>query len=202
MSESSLNFSAASSAFSQQALNKAMMEAVEFVHAEGWGANPTLFALAPTSMLVDQLAELPGLDDDAGSAPLTLVVQDHLPEHIDPGSEELADYCARLAWPQEVAGVVLAQEIMFRDVSAATDGGTDAGSTGASEPRQARLFSGVLRDDEIELTLLQIRPSDEEIAEAGPFTEDEISLRGGPNVAPGVIAALRYGLEQDPEEML
>ena len=27
----------------QQALNKAMMEAVEFVHAEGWDAGPTLF---------------------------------------------------------------------------------------------------------------------------------------------------------------
>ena len=28
--------------FNQQALNKAMMEAVEFVHAEGWEAPPTL----------------------------------------------------------------------------------------------------------------------------------------------------------------
>lgn len=177
--------------FPQQALNKAMMEAVEFVHAEGWDAKPTLFALVPTAMLVDQLAELGGLDDDAQASPLTLVVQDHLPEHIDPGSEELADYCARLAWPHEVEGVVLAQEIMFRDASAEDP-----------EPRQARLFSGVLRDEDKELTLLQILPSEEEIAEAGPFAEDEISLRGGPNVAPGVIAALRYGLEQDPEEVI
>ena len=39
----------------QQALNKAMMEAVEFVHAEGWDAPPTLFGLVPTQLLVDEL---------------------------------------------------------------------------------------------------------------------------------------------------
>ena len=42
---------------SQPALNKAMREAVEFVHAEGWEAPPTLFALVPTSLVADQLAE-------------------------------------------------------------------------------------------------------------------------------------------------
>ncbi|WP_115685127.1 PPA1309 family protein [Corynebacterium senegalense] len=178
---------------SQQALNKAMMEAVEFVHAEGWDAGPTLFALVPTELLVDQLE--PG----AADAPLTLVVQDNLPEHILPGSEELAEYVARLAWPREVEGVVLAQEILFRDASAPeTDG-----------PRNARLFSGVLRDqggsggsveEDLELTLLQLRPTEEELEERGPFAQDDIELRGGPGVAPHVIAALRFGLEQDPGE--
>ena len=71
----------------QQALNKAMMEAVEFVHAEGWDAGPTLFGLVPTSLLIDQL------DPDLADAPLTLVVQD-LPATILPGSEELAEYVA------------------------------------------------------------------------------------------------------------
>ena len=59
----------------QQALNKAMMEAVDFVHAEGWDAPPTLFGLVPTQLLVDELGTL----DD--SSPLTLVVQE-LPENI------------------------------------------------------------------------------------------------------------------------
>lgn len=166
--------------FEQQALNKAMMEAVEFVHAEGWDAGPTLFALVPTALLIDQL------DPDQADAPLTLVLQD-LPESILPGSEELAEYVARLAWPHDVAGVVLAQEISFLDSSAPAGQG----------PRPARLFSGVLRGDDIELTLLQLRPSDEELEERGPFAQDDIDLRGGPGVAPGVLAALRYGLEQD-----
>ena len=90
------------------------MEAVDFVHAEGWDAAPTLFGLVPTQLLVD---ELDTLDD---SAPLTLVVQD-LPETILPGSEELGEYVTRLAWPREVEGVILAQEILFRDANAPAD---------------------------------------------------------------------------------
>lgn len=175
-----------------RALNKAMREAVDFIHAEGWDAPPTLFALVPTELVAAQLGNV----DDA--SPLTLVVQE-LPEGIEPGSEHLADYVSRLAWPREIAGVILAQEIMFKDTSDATLG----------DARPARLFSGVLREGEnengeagAELTLLQLRPTEEELAEAGPFAEDDVQLRGGPNVAPGVIAALRYGLEQDPEELL
>ncbi|PMC71314.1 PPA1309 family protein [Corynebacterium aurimucosum] len=184
-----------------RALNKAMREAVDFIHAEGWDAPPTLFALVPTELVAAQLGDV----DD--SSPLTLVVQE-LPEGIEPGSEHLADYVSRLAWPREIAGVILAQEIMFKDTSDAALG----------DARPARLFSGVLRataldgssadgtaefdENGAELTLLQLRPTEEELAEVGPFAEDDIQLRGGPNVAPGVIAALRYGLEQDPEGIL
>ncbi len=168
-------------ALTQQALNKAMMEAVEFVHAEGWDAAPTLFALVPTALVADQLA---GLEDEA--APLTLIVQEEIPEHIQPGSDELGDYLTRLAWPEEIAGVILAQEIMFKD-TAEPD----------SPTRPARLFSGVLREEGLELTLLQIRPTEEELEAAGPFAQDEIQLRGGPGVAPAVIGALRYSLDNE-----
>ncbi|RNE48723.1 PPA1309 family protein [Corynebacterium alimapuense] len=179
------------------ALNTAMLEAVEFVHAEGWEASPTLFALVPTSLLADQLSD----PDDAN--PLTLVVQE-LPEHILPGSDELGDYLSRLTWPQEIEGVVLAQEINFRDTaSAGNDQDLEDEDIEASLPdsRPARLFSGVLRAEGIEVTLLQLRPTDEELEEHGPFAEDRIELRGGPGVAPGVLAALRYGLEQDPDSL-
>lgn len=167
------------------------MEAVEFVHAEGWDAPPTLFALVPTELLVDQLEELDRLEREDNPSPLTLVVQD-LPESIRPGSDELADYVARVAWPGQVAGVILAQEIRFLDSSAGQ----------GAEPRPARLFSGVLREDDTELTLLQLQPTEEELEAGGLFAQDEIQLRGGPDVAPNVIAALRYSLAQDPEELL
>ncbi|MGP6175148.1 PPA1309 family protein [Corynebacterium sp. A21] len=166
---------------SEQVLNKAMLEAVEFVHAEEWDAAPTLFALVPSHLLSDQL-------DENEDSPLTLVVQDNLPDNLEAGSEALADYVSRIAWPTQIVGVVLAQEIKFRDTSSSD-----------TAPRPARLFSGVLRS-EVELTLLQLRPTDDELAERGPFAEDEIELRGGPTVAPGVIEALRYGLELDPAE--
>lgn len=184
----------------QQALNKAMMEAVEFVHAEGWDAGPTLFALVPTELLVDQLDELDRLEPDDAPAPLTLVVQE-LPESIRPGSEELADYVARVAWPQQVEGVILAQEIRFRDTSADAPHGATAAGAG-TEPRPARLFSGVLRGEDFEQTLLQLRPTEEELEQGGLFAQDNIELRGGPEVAPTVIAALRYSLAQDPDELL
>lgn len=177
----------------QQALNKAMREAVEFVHAEGWDAAPTLFALVPSELLIDAL-------DSLDDSPLTLVVQNDLPDNIEAGSEQLADYVSRLAWPAEVAGVILAQEILFRD-TASHDASASVASAPTDAPRPARLYSGVLREQGIEQTLLQLRPTEEELEAAGPFAQDEIQLRGGPQVAPGVIAALRYGLEQDPEEL-
>ena len=43
--------------FSPQALNKAMREAVDFIHAEGWDQGPTLFALVPTDATVIHFAE-------------------------------------------------------------------------------------------------------------------------------------------------
>lgn len=172
-----------STAHSQQALNQSMLEAVDFIHAEGWGAKPTLFGLVPTELIPA------GLADGDPDKPLTLVVQDALPENIDAGSPELADYLSRIAWPEEVAGVVLAQEIRFRDTSSPDPA-----------PRPARLFSGVLRSGG-ELTLLQNKPTEEELAGKGPFAEDDIELRGGPNVAPEVIRALRYGLQQDPRDV-
>lgn len=183
-----------------RALNKAMREAVDFIHAEGWDAPPTLFALVPTELVAAQLGDV----DD--SSPLTLVVQE-LPEGIEPGSEHLADYVSRLAWPREIAGVILAQEITFKDTEDAA----------LADAHPARLFSGVLRPEVAglgtdtttaadaqqgaELTLLQLRPTEDELEAAGPFAQDDIQLRGGPNVAPGVIAALRYGLEQDPDDL-
>lgn len=169
-------------ALNQQALNTAMMEAVEYIHAEGWDADsPTLFALVPTELMAAEFI------DDEAAAPLTLVVQDALPENISPGSPELADYLTRTVWPRAVEGIVLAQEIRYRDTSDPT----------MAEARPARLFSGVLRSG-ADLTLLQLRPTEEELEAAGPFAEDRIELRGGPTVAPEVVEALRFSLEQDP----
>ena len=196
----------------QPMLNRAMMEAVDFIHPEGWDCPPTLFALVPTSLLAQHAVDV---DDNS---PLTLVVQDDLPSNIEPGSEHLADYVSRVIWPDNVVGAVLAQEIKFKDTA----------DSQSSKPRPARLFSGVIREefaatnnsdfvvDEllvddaddsgdvqttgtegIEQTLLQLRPTEEELADAGPFAEDDIQLRGGPGIAPGVIAALRHGLDQN-----
>lgn len=180
--------------FSQQALNRSVREAVDFVHAEGWDATPTLFALVPTELVADALD--PDLLDES---PLTLVVQEELPEGIEGGSPELGDFIARTSWPQGVVGAVLAQEILVvsPDDADAIDGlsleeiraGAGAGA-GAGAARQARLFTGVL-DDGPELTLIQPRPTERELAERGPFAEDDVELKSGDGLADGVVAALR-----------
>lgn len=158
-----------------QALNKALLEAVDFIHAEGWDQPPTLFALVPSHLLADAI--------DPDDAPLALVVQDNLPRTIVPGSEELGEYIAQILWPKTVVGTILAQEIMFQDASEPN-----------AAPRAARLFSGVLRND-IHNTLLQLRPTEAELATKGLFAEDNVELRGGTGIAPGVIAALRATFE-------
>ena len=87
---------------SPQALNKAMLEAVDFVDAKGWDAPPTLFGLVPTALI--RLAH-DALDD----APLTLVVQE-LPSELTPESEELGAYISRVTWPDGVVGAILARQ--------------------------------------------------------------------------------------------
>ena len=69
------------SPLTQQALNKAMMEAVDFIHAEGWDATPTLFALVPSSLLIDAL--LLAVDS---------TVEVSVPDTLDP-PESLGEDC-------------------------------------------------------------------------------------------------------------
>mgnify|MGYP001761411471 FL=1 len=155
-----------------------MREAVNFIHAEGWDQPPTLFGLVPASVIARETGSI--VDDEQDN--LTLVVQD-LP---DMGSgDELQDYIART-----VSGAILAQEIMFQN---SAEPGTG--------PRKARLFSGII-DDGPDLTLLQLRPTEEELSAAGTFGQDNIELLGGPDVAPGVITLLRSTFEavQDAED--
>ncbi|KAB3523004.1 hypothetical protein GC425_03385 [Corynebacterium sp. zg254] len=162
-------------------LNAALREAVDFVHAEGWDRPATLFALVPHAFIADVV------DADAQENPLALVVQEDLPEHIRPGSEELGEFIATIRWPEQVVGAILAQEITFVNTAEGTD----------AEPRAARLYSGILsgpQQDGAERTLIQLRPTEEEL-DADPFAQDKPQLLGGEDIAPGVIATLRATFE-------
>lgn len=164
-------------------LNAALLEAVDFVQAEGWDRPATLFGLVPHSLVADAL----GSDFDDASHPLALVVQEDVPDHIRPGSEELGEFIATVRWPEQVVGAILAQEITF--VNSADGAG--------AEPRAARLFSGVLNEDGsgAERSLIQLRPSEEELS-ADAFAQDKVELLGGDDIAPGVIATLRATFEE------
>lgn len=163
-------------------LNAALREAVDFVHAEGWDRPATLFGLVPFELVADAVP-----DSDEPQNPLALVVQEDLPEHIQPGSEELGEFIATIRWPEQVVGAIVAQEITFVNTAEGAD----------APPRAARLYSGILSDAQgsgAERTLVQLRPSEEELA-ADPFAQDKPQLLGGDDIAPGVIATLRATFE-------
>src|SRR5699024_5835255 len=109
-------------------LNAALMEAVDFIQAEGWDSPATLFALIPTELVADALE----LTEDRN--PLSLIVKDALPEHIRPSSEELGEFVASIRWPSQVVGAIMAPEISFGNSSLRED----------APPQKARLFSGIL----------------------------------------------------------
>lgn len=155
----------------QQLLNRAMREIVEHVHGEGWDQPPSLFCLVSSEAVPAEYRD---------DSPLT-AVQFALPEELEAGSLELLDYIARFTeWEPEVAGLVLAQEIIFTDVA-------------DNQQKPARLTSGVLRgvDSEHELVLLQLRPAADD---PDPFADSKVPLLGAPEVGPQVLTALRTAL--------
>src|SRR6266702_2578446 len=177
------------------ALYRCIREVAEFADAEGWDRPPQIFALVPTADLV---AAEPGLQDQ-----------------LDDGAEltpiALEEFLATTSWPEAVRGCVLVQEIvvlppdaeqtlddaiepLLADRDAADRAARDAAITHPGR-RDARLFAGVLRDG-VSLSLLQIRPEDDE---DDPFGND-IDLRTAPNLAPNLLQALAHTLENDPEE--
>ena len=178
---STLSPNAGSQEFTRSMLNRALREAVDFIHAEGWGqSHPTLFGLVPSALLID------ALPDPDEAAPLTLVVQD-FPDNVAPGTGEVMEYLSRVVWPDGVEGAILAQEIRFRDTS-------EDGTTGPSV-RTARLYSGGLKNG-VTATLLQLQPTEAELEELGAFGEDEYILRGGPEIAPELEDILVFSLNQ------
>lgn len=171
----------------ERVLNAALREAVDFVQAEGWDQPATLFALVPSTLVADAAPQ--AFDDDTSTNPLALVVQEDIPEDIRPGSEELGQFLATIRWPAPVVGAILAQEITFTNAAPGAD----------PTPRQARLFSGLLCDADLsgpERSLIQLRPSEEELAE-DPFGQDKVQLLGGDDIAPGVIHTLCATFEAD-----
>ena len=150
----------------------AVAEVEEFAAAAGWDRPPQLFALVRT---MDLLSAEPGLADSvhAGS-PFTPIAQDELPE------SDLSQALARIAWPPEVAGCVLTQEIVVMppDSPPPTGGVADRLDPGR---REGRLVAGVLRGAPGGACLLRMRD------------DPDTPLRGG-DLAPGLLRVLRETL--------
>lgn len=131
------------------ALTSAVVEAARHAAAGEWGEAPRLYALARKAALESLGGSLPESVVSAPADALIPVEQDPLPEG------EPAEVLAGMRWPADVAGCVLATEVVVTGDSPGDEG----------DGRQGRLTVGVLRGGEY-ACCLQFRDDDELIVGA------------------------------------
>ncbi|HJQ00865.1 MAG TPA: PPA1309 family protein [Jatrophihabitans sp.] len=168
-----------------------MLEAIAaeietYVGAAGWDGPPTLFALVPTRLLLDDPAAAAVLRDSSGPGSADVLAEDVTPiAQQDLPDRPLDQALAQIGWPAEVVGCALSQEIVMLPPSAEPDLDDltveSAALRAADHPdrREARLVVAVLRDGRA-ASLLRLRTP------AG-IADD---LLTGPDLAPNLVGAL------------
>jgi hypothetical protein len=171
-------------------LTRAVLETERHVSGSGWDQPARLFALVRTASLLEREPALaaqlfPGASEAAASDPghLTAVEQEGLP-----GSESLESMLAQVAWGPDVDGVALTVERVVLPPEAEADVPDDASAALEylmQHPSRAdvRIAVGVLRGGESVCALRQ-RQHDE-----------PGSVAVGPDLVPGLVAALQATLE-------
>jgi len=177
-------------------LETTVVEIERHVAEAGWDQRPILFALVETA---DLLAREPALAAELGLAPGSVAPGSLTPiQQEDLGDGPLDEVLARVLWPAEVLGTALVHEAVVLPPSAEANapqtpdaGPVDAEAAAAwaaahPERRDVRMAVGVLRDGS-RACALRLRA-----AEAGA----EEDLLAGPDLAPGLVAALLATLEE------
>ena len=144
----------------ERPLSRAVVEIERHVSAAGWDQPMQLFALVPTTALLE--AE-PGLAAEIGTDAandLTPVMQEGLPDGAD--EEGLAGALARIEWPDAVTGCAVSLERVVLPGDA--DEPSDVFDA-ANDPRrhEVRMVAGVLRDGE-RYGAVRLRSHDEDEA--------------------------------------
>jgi hypothetical protein len=171
-------------------LTRAVLETERHVSQSGWDQPARLFALVRTAALLEREPALaaqlfPGAPQAAEADPghLTAVEQEGLPD-----SESLESMLAQVAWGPDVHGVCLTVERLVLPPEAEADVPDDPGAALdylMQHPSRAdvRLAVGVLRDGQ-SICALRQRQHD-----------DPGSVAVGPDLVPGLVAALKATLE-------
>lgn len=167
-------------------LRVAVVEVERHASQAGWDQRARLFALVRTADLAvaepDLAVEL-GIGD--GMVELFTPVEQELDDHAD----TLEELLSRIVWPDTVEGslAVVERLVLPPDVEEAVpdDPMAAAEFAAAHDAREdVRIAAGVLRSGESHC-VLRLRSHDSDAA-----------LLHGPDVVPGLIAALRETLEQ------
>jgi len=170
--------------FLQRFLDDVVADIEAHVAAAGWDRPPALFALVRADRFTDAQPDAAArLGIDAGDA-LTPIEQDELPEG------PLDDVLAQIAWPDDVDGCALSQEIVLLPPDADAELDEDAGPQVAMahpQRRDARLVVAVLRDG-TSAAVLRLRTTVDDAASVD-------DLLTGPDLAPNLVAALHATLQ-------
>ncbi|MCA1825115.1 MAG: PPA1309 family protein [Mycobacteriales bacterium] len=166
-------------------LTTVAVEIEEHADAGGWDQPPRLYALVDTAELA---AREPTLAASLGAAAaLTPIEQEALPDG------DLADVLAGIAWPDDVRGCALVNEIVMLppSVSDAVPDDAAAAAFVAAHPerREARLCVAVLRDGS-RAACLRLR---------GATTREDKVLTGA-DLVPNLAAALLQTLDPVPHD--
>lgn len=191
------------------ALVAAVVEVEQFVQAAGWDRSPELFALVRTRSLVQAQPSLAAQLDDGGE--LTAIAQEPLVDSVGVGDsgEALSDALARVAWPDQVDGCVLAQEILVLpqglaqlsgaggpdpdpDAAAAVPGAPAAPNPAAwpepAIPGDPADHSDGRHEARLVVGVLRGHPVGVCLIR---IRDLDVPVVGGPHLAPNVLAALR-----------
>ena len=174
-----------------QALAAAVLEIESHSAEAGWDQPGRLFALVPTADLARRepaLAAAMGLDDDDVAGSLTPVEQDALP-----GGSRLEQTLSSIAWPPDVAGCAAVVERLVLPPEAegrALEDPELAEEYAREHPdaQEVRIVAGATRAG-TSYCALRLRAHDE-----------AMSVVGGPDLVPGLVALLRATLDDEGQE--
>lgn len=162
-----------------------VVEIEQHVAAVGWDQRPRLYALVDTAELFEREPHLATTIGTSPTGPITPVEQESLPDG------DLDEVLAALAWPDEVIGCALVNEVLMlpAEVAETAPDDVDEADWVAAHPgrREIRLAVAVMRDG-ARASCLRFRGD-----EGG---EDEVLVgRQGqdlvPNLADALVATLR-----------
>lgn len=167
------------------ALRIALVETERHCAESGWDQPARLFALVRTDELVAAEPALAAeLGVAAGGADLFTPVE----QELDDPSQPLEELLGRIMWPDAVEGVLAVMERVVLPPEAEADVPEDpeaAQTFAADHPARddVRIAAGVLRSGEVHC-VVRMRSHD-----------DDDALLHGPDLVPGLVAALRETLE-------
>ncbi|KAA1421002.1 hypothetical protein F0U44_01320 [Nocardioides humilatus] len=170
------------------ALATAVLEIEQHHASAGWDQPARLYALVDTADLVlrePALAAMLGLDDSREAGSLTPIEQEELA-----AGQELEEFLGTISWPDGVAGCAAVVERLV--LPPAADGHVPDDPTAAAEyasehpdKQEVRIVAGVTRHG-ASYCALRLRAED-----------DDLSVMGGADLVPSLLALLRATLEDE-----